>query len=95
MIPLALLLGIVPPSLFLLFVLLALAYGSFLSVGSVLMEELTYRRYPRYRDLLILLGYALLENIGYRQLVVWYRVQGFWRFLTGFQQWEKVTHGGA
>ncbi len=95
MVPLALLLGIVPPSLFLLFVLLALAYGSFLSVGSVLMEELTYRRYPRYRDLLILLGYALLENIGYRQLVVWYRVQGFWRFLTGFQQWEKVTHGGA
>ena len=95
MIPLALLFGIVPPSLFLLFVLLALAYGSFLSVGSVLMEELTYRRYPRYRDLLVLLGYALLENIGYRQLVVWYRVQGFWRFLTGFQQWEKVTHGGA
>ena len=95
LIPVALLLGVVPPSLFLIFVLLSLAYGTFLSVGAVLMEELTYRRYPRYRDLLVLLGYALVENIGYRQLVVWYRVQGVWRFITGFKEWEAVTHKGA
>ncbi|HLE80248.1 MAG TPA: hypothetical protein VJA25_03040, partial [Dehalococcoidia bacterium] len=91
--PLALLFGMVPPYLFLLFVLLSLAYGSFLSVGSVLLEELTYRRYPKYWDLLTLLWYALWENIGYRQLVLWYRVQGVWRFIRGFREWEKVVHG--
>lgn len=95
MVPLALLMGMVPPYLFLLFVLLSVVYGSFLSVGSVLLEELTYRRYPRYRDLLILLWYALWDNIGYRQLILWYRVQGVWRFITGFREWEKVTHGSA
>lgn len=95
LIPLALIFGVVPPSLFLLFVVLSLAYGTFLSVGAVLMEELTYRRYPRYRDLLVLLGYAFIENIGYRQLVVWYRVQGVWRFVTGFKEWEAVAHKGA
>lgn len=94
-IPLALMFKVVPPQLFLLFVLLALAYGGFLSVGAVLLEELTYRRYPRYRDLMVLLLYALVENVGFRQMVLWYRVQGFWRFLTGFREWEKVVHRGV
>jgi len=95
MVPLALLLGIVPPKLFILFVLLGLAYGSFLSVGAVLLEELTYRRYPAIRDLMILLFYAFVENIGYRQLVLYYRFQGVVRFITGFRDWEKVVHVGA
>jgi cellulose synthase/poly-beta-1,6-N-acetylglucosamine synthase-like glycosyltransferase len=95
MVPLALLLGIVPAKLFILFVLLGLAYGSFLSVGAVLLEELTYRRYPAIRDLMILLFYAVVENIGYRQLVLYYRFQGVVRFITGFKEWEKVVHVGA
>jgi cellulose synthase/poly-beta-1,6-N-acetylglucosamine synthase-like glycosyltransferase len=95
MVPLALLFGMVPVPLFILFVALSLVYGSFLSVGSVLLEELTYRRYPAFRDLVILLIYAVLENIGYRQVVLWYRVQGMWRFIAGFRSWEKVVHMGA
>jgi len=95
MVPLALLFGMVPVPLFILFVVLSLVYGSFLSVGAVLLEELTYRRYPGFRDLMILLIYAVLENIGYRQLVLLYRVQGVVRFITGFRSWEKVTHVGA
>lgn len=95
MVPLALLLGIVPPTLFVLFVVLGLVYGSFLSVGAVLLEELTYRRYPGFRDLMTLLVFAVIENIGYRQLVLFYRFQGLVRFITGFRQWEKVVHVGA
>ncbi len=95
MVPLALGLGIVPPKLFVLFVLLGLVYGGFLSVGAVLLEELTYRRYPKGRDLLTLLIYAVIENFGYRQVVLFYRFQGLVRFVTGFQQWEKVVHVGA
>jgi cellulose synthase/poly-beta-1,6-N-acetylglucosamine synthase-like glycosyltransferase len=95
MVPMALMLGIVPPTLFVLFVVLGLAYGSFLSVGAVLLEELTYRRYPSFRDLSTLLGYAVIENIGYRQVVLYYRFQGLVRFLTGFRSWEKVVHVGA
>jgi cellulose synthase/poly-beta-1,6-N-acetylglucosamine synthase-like glycosyltransferase len=95
MVPLALLFGMVPVPLFVLFVVLSLVYGSFLSVGSVLLEELTYRRYPSFRDLGLLLVYAVLENIGYRQVVLYYRVQGVFKFIFGFRQWEKVTHVGA
>ena len=95
MVPLALLFGMVPVPLFVLFVFLSIVYGAFLSVGSVLLEELTYRRYPSFRDLMTLLWYAVLENIGYRQVVLFYRVQGVIRFMTGFRKWEKVVHVGA
>jgi cellulose synthase/poly-beta-1,6-N-acetylglucosamine synthase-like glycosyltransferase len=95
MVPLALLFGMVPVPLFVLFVFLSIVYGAFLSVGSVLLEELTYRRYPSFRDLMTLLWYAVLENIGYRQVVLFYRVQGVFRFMTGFRKWEKVVHVGA
>jgi cellulose synthase/poly-beta-1,6-N-acetylglucosamine synthase-like glycosyltransferase len=94
MVPLALIFGMVPVPLFVLFVVLSVVYGAFLSVGSVLLEELTYRRYPSFRNLMTLLWYAILENIGYRQLVLFYRVQGVVRFMTGFRKWEKVAHVG-
>ena len=95
MVPLAIMFNMVPADLYLLFVLLSLAYGGLLSIGAVLLEELTYRRYPRYRDLATLLFYAFVENIGYRQLVLYYRFEGVVQFLMGFRRWEKVSHVGV
>jgi cellulose synthase/poly-beta-1,6-N-acetylglucosamine synthase-like glycosyltransferase len=95
MIPLGIFLGVIKPDLLLLFILLGLVYGGFLSVGAVLLEELTYRRYPRLIDLLTLLAFAVFENIGYRQLVLYYRFQGVLKFLAGSRVWEKVAHVGA
>jgi cellulose synthase/poly-beta-1,6-N-acetylglucosamine synthase-like glycosyltransferase len=95
LIPLGIFMGMVPPQLLLVFILLGFIYGGFLSVGAVLLEELTYRRYPRLRDLLTLLVIAVFENIGYRQLVLYYRFQGVMKFLGGSRRWEKVAHVGA
>jgi hypothetical protein len=95
LIPLGIFLGMVSPGLLLLFILLGFVYGGFLSVGAVLLEELTYRRYPRLGDLLTLLAFAVLENLGYHQLVLFYRFQGTMKFLAGSRRWEKVAHVGA
>jgi cellulose synthase/poly-beta-1,6-N-acetylglucosamine synthase-like glycosyltransferase len=95
LIPLGVFLGTIPPPMLLLFVLLGFVYGGFLSVGAVLLGELTYRRYPRFRDLLTLVVTAICENIGYRQLVLYYRFQGVMKFVTGSRRWEKVAHVGA
>ncbi|MGD0126637.1 MAG: glycosyltransferase [Terriglobia bacterium] len=94
LVPLSFLGGFISPALLTLFILLGLAYGGFLSVGAVLLEEMTYRRYPRSRDLLVLLAYAMLENVGYRQLILFFRVQGILKFLVGSHRWEKVRHDG-
>jgi cellulose synthase/poly-beta-1,6-N-acetylglucosamine synthase-like glycosyltransferase len=95
LVPVGILLSLVPPYFLVVFILLGLIYGSFLSVGAVLLEELTYRRYPRFRDLLTLLLFAVFENAGYRQLILYYRFQGVLKFLFGRRRWEKVAHAGA
>jgi cellulose synthase/poly-beta-1,6-N-acetylglucosamine synthase-like glycosyltransferase len=92
LIPFSFLLGLTPLDLFLLFVVLAFVYGTFLSVGGVMLEEITFRRYPKMIDLLRLLVYAALENFGYRQMIVLYRVQGFVQYLRGEKTWELVRH---
>jgi len=94
LVPLSFFGGLISPALLALFILLGLAYGGFLSVGAVLLEEITYRRYPKPRDLLVLLAYAMLENVGYRQLILFFRVQGILKFLMGSHRWEKVMHDG-
>ncbi|MGO8815118.1 MAG: glycosyltransferase family 2 protein [Terriglobia bacterium] len=95
LVPAFIYLGMIPTRLLLVFILLGFVYGGFLSVGAVLLEELTYRRYPGFRDLVTLLIFGLLENLGYRQLVLFYRFQGVMKFLFGSRRWEKVTHVGA
>jgi len=94
LVPLSFFGGLISPALLVLFILLGLACGGFLSVGAVLLEEMTYRRYPRPRDLLILLACAMLENAGYRQLILFFRVEGILKFLVGSHRWEKVMHKG-
>jgi cellulose synthase/poly-beta-1,6-N-acetylglucosamine synthase-like glycosyltransferase len=94
LVPLSFFGGLISPALLILFILLGLAYGGFLSVGAILLEEMTYRRYPRPQDLLVLLAYGMLENVGYRQLILLFRVEGILRFLFRSHRWEKVMHDG-
>ncbi|MCX8116673.1 MAG: glycosyltransferase family 2 protein [Desulfobacterota bacterium] len=77
--------------MFWLFLLFALLYGVFLSVGAILIEEMTYRRYPKWSSLLKLLVYAVLENFGYRQLNAWWRVQALFQLLSGKNGWGRIT----
>lgn len=77
--------------MFWLFLLLAFLYGVFLSVGAILIEEFTYRRYPKWTSLLTLMVYAILENFGYRQLNAWWRVQALFQLLFKEDGWGKIT----
>jgi Glycosyltransferases, probably involved in cell wall biogenesis len=62
------LLGWYATSLFAATLLAAIAFGLVLSGSAIALGELTYQLYPRRRDLLELLGLAVLECLGYRQL---------------------------
>jgi cellulose synthase/poly-beta-1,6-N-acetylglucosamine synthase-like glycosyltransferase len=93
--PLSFFVGAMPLSLFLLLMFLAFGYGTLLSIVSVLLAEATIRRYPRYTDMLTLVFYAFLENLGYRQAVSFTRAQGVLQFFTGGRRWEVVVHEGV
>ncbi len=52
--------------------------GLILTMFSVLLEEVSCRRYSRIAERLALVGVAFLESFGYRQLTVVWRLRGTW-----------------
>ena len=90
----AYLMGILSTQFFLLFLVLAIFYGIFLSTSGVFLEEITYRRYPKWSHFFTLLGYGILENLGYRQINSFFRVQAFFQYLGKKREWEHVSRGG-
>lgn len=86
--------GVIGLRLFIFFLFLAFLYGIFLSAGSVLLEEITYRRYPKWSDMIRLLFTAVIENIGYRQLISWWRVRALFSLVYKPRRWEYVQKKG-
>ena len=76
------------------FLAVAIILGAALSLSSVALEELSFRRYPRLADLMRLFSLALLENFGYRQLSVWWRLKGTLSALRGVEGWGQMTRKG-
>jgi len=87
--------GVINIKFALLFLTAAVLLGMILSVLSVLMEELTFRKYDRLRDVLILILFAFLENLGYRQIHAWWRFRGLIDFLRGKKGWGEMTRMGT
>jgi cellulose synthase/poly-beta-1,6-N-acetylglucosamine synthase-like glycosyltransferase len=77
-----------------LFFVVAIVYGMLFSVGAVLLEEISFHRYPRARDLFKLIIYAVLENFGYRQLTVLWRIKGLWDYFRGVKSWGAMQRKG-
>jgi cellulose synthase/poly-beta-1,6-N-acetylglucosamine synthase-like glycosyltransferase len=87
-------LGLLPPAIAAAIVGLAVSYGLVLSFGAVLMEQRAFRRYPGGRDLARLLLVAVLENFGYRQLMVLVRARAWWTLLRRRGGWGEMTRTG-
>ena len=93
--PLALVTGLLEPSRALAVVLAVYAYAMFVSVAALAVEEFSFHRYGRWRDLAVSLGVAFVENVGYRQLTAWWRLQGLWAALRRRQQvWGVMSRRG-
>ncbi len=90
----ALLTGLAPMSFVVAFLALAVATGIALSVAAVALEELSFQRYTKASDLWRLLGVALVENFGYRQLATVWRVNGIISALKGDDTWGSLERHG-
>lgn len=76
----ALALGFIDHGAVVAFLTLSVGLGILLSVSSLLLQELVLRAFPRFRDVLVLCGYAVVENVGYRQVYAAWRIIGFLRW---------------
>lgn len=90
----ALAVGAVDASFALLFFLVAYGFGVLLTCLTLVLDELSFPRYGRIRDRLILLPWAVLESLGYRQLTVFWRLRGLLGYLRGSKDWGAMTRTG-
>ena len=91
----ALLLGAVDWSFAALFALVAVVYGILLSLAALSVEELSFHRYRRWRDLGAAVTAAVVENLGYRQLTAVWRLLGLWDVITRrTPSWGKMERVG-
>lgn len=93
-IPAAILLGILDPMMALAFLGVTVLFGTGLSLGSLILEEIQLRRTPTARDLYHIGEAALLENFGYRQMNLLYRLRGIRSFFRNETKWEGVPRTG-
>jgi cellulose synthase/poly-beta-1,6-N-acetylglucosamine synthase-like glycosyltransferase len=94
LIPLLWLLGLLAVDYLLAFLALTFVYGVFVSVGSLILEEIELQRFPKARDITVLTLAAIFENFGYRQINNLWRLRGHWQFLRGKQGWGTMTRVG-
>ncbi len=77
-----------------MFLSVAIIYGMVFSVGAVLLEEISFRRYPRPLDLVKLVLFGLIENLGYRQLTVLWRLKASIDLARGKRGWGILQRKG-
>ncbi len=87
-------LGALSSAFFLQFILFGYAFATMISIGSVLQEELTYKRYNDWQDVARLVSYCFLEHFPYRQLHMIWRLQGLWQYLRGDMAWRPLKRQG-
>lgn len=87
-------LGVLSKGFFLQFLLFGYAFATVISIGSVLQEEVTYKRYNDWKDVVRLVSYCFLEHCPYRQLHMIWRLQGLWQYLRGDTVWRPLTRKG-
>jgi len=92
--PAAALLGLLDPMMALAFFFVSVVFGCVLSLGTLALEEQQLRRTPTATDLVRIGIAAVIENFGYRQINLWYRLQGIRRFMKKDSTWAAVPRVG-
>ncbi len=88
------------------FFLASMGYGILVNVFAVLVGAWRFRMgladrlqrgllpFDRKRDVMLLLAYAVLENLGFRQLTLYWRLRGLLDAWRGKTDWEKFARVG-
>lgn len=85
---------LVDPNLALLFLLLSVVYGWILTFGAIVIEEMTFQKYKNVSDYTKLFMGSILEQFGFRQIHLYWRLRGLWRFFRGTGTWGQMKRRG-
>jgi cellulose synthase/poly-beta-1,6-N-acetylglucosamine synthase-like glycosyltransferase len=93
-VPLLYALGFTSGTVVMAFFSLTVLFGTAISLGTLALEEFQLRRTPSARDLFLIAIAALVENFGYRQANLVFRLRGVWRFLRKDASWAAAGRAG-
>jgi cellulose synthase/poly-beta-1,6-N-acetylglucosamine synthase-like glycosyltransferase len=77
-----------------LFMLMAFLWGFLLSVQSLVLDVMDRPGRRGIVQQLQLALVAIVECFGYRQMTLWFRVRGVWKFLAGEKSWGDMKRRG-
>jgi len=92
LVPLGLFLHAIDVAFAIRFALMAYGYALLVNLAALAVEEFSFHRYGRWRDLVAAVAASVLENVGYRQLTAWWRMRGAWAAIRRGKQVWGVMH---
>lgn len=88
--------GLVSWEAFSAFLVMAVGLGILLSASGLLLEEMSFHMYPKFRHLAVLALVVVVENFGYRQLNSWWRLVGLYRWAAQRESsWGEMKRKGV
>ncbi|MFW5947303.1 MAG: glycosyltransferase family 2 protein [Gemmatimonadota bacterium] len=87
--------GAIDGNFALLFFLVAYGLSVLLNGLTLALEEFSFQRYDRQAQRIRLMGYSLVDSIGYRHLTVVWRIRGIISFLRGRTEWGAMERRGV
>ncbi len=83
--------GVVNSYFVILFLMITVGFVFIQTLFCLLMEEFSFKKYPSVRTIWLLFLYSLVENFGYRQLTLIWRLRGFISFFKRYSEIKKDT----
>ncbi|HMQ05936.1 MAG TPA: glycosyltransferase [Saprospiraceae bacterium] len=79
---------------FLMFILFVYVFAVLFTTLALLAEEMTFKRYRRYRDLFKLIYAGMLEPFIFHPFTVYASLKGNWEKMKGVKSWGDMTRSG-
>ncbi len=78
-----------------IFAFLSVSVGTMLSASALLLDEISFRVYRRFSDIIVLFAAAVVENLGYRQMISVWRLVALVKWLFGSEaRWGSISRAG-
>jgi cellulose synthase/poly-beta-1,6-N-acetylglucosamine synthase-like glycosyltransferase len=61
------------------------------SCGALLIEEIAFRRYPKFKDLIKMMFYSVLMTLGYNQINVYWKILGHIDYIRNDDSWGVMV----
>lgn len=88
--------GIISTQALISFLILSIGFSLFISIVTIMLEEISFHIYPKSKNILLLFLAAIVENVGFRQINALWRLRGTLNWLFRSRgDWGSIRRKGT